>query len=59
MTDRFARRVEDSAPIIKRGALSYSIRRINKKLLAKPEDYSEWYNAKIIRDEFVKLRNQL
>jgi hypothetical protein len=59
MTDRFATRVDDSAPIISRGTLSRCIKRINKKLKLKPKDYPNWYNAKIIRDEFVKLRNQL
>lgn len=56
---RFATRVDDTDPLIKRGTLNSCIKRLNKKLKQSPDKLKDWDKIKVIRDEFVKLREQL
>lgn len=56
-------RVDDSAPLIKRGTLSYCVKRLDKKLKfmknETEEEKMEVHKIKIIRNELRKLKNEL
>lgn len=63
MAFQFATRVDDSAPLISKGTLSYFCKRVTKKLKTmkvQTEDEIAKYNRlKIIRDEVRELKNSL